>query len=126
MPLAGRRILIVEDEALIALDLAETLEQFHAIIVGSVNNVAAARKLILERTIDCAVLDVQLSGETIESLIPELDARQIPRVFTTAYTKEALPKAWRTWPSLHKPMLAGDVVRAIARVIAARGPSPEP
>jgi hypothetical protein len=53
MPLSGYRILIVENEALIALDLEQTLEQLHAVVVGSVNNVVAARKLISEAKIDC-------------------------------------------------------------------------
>jgi hypothetical protein len=45
MPLSGYRILIVEDEALIALDLSHTLEDLHAIVVGPVNNAADARKM---------------------------------------------------------------------------------
>src|SRR5262245_52511730 len=93
MPLSGRRILIVEDEALIALDLEATLQQLHAIVVGSINNVADARKIISEQQIDCAVLDVQLMGETIDLLIPDLDSRRIPRVFMTALAQEDLPNA---------------------------------
>jgi DNA-binding NtrC family response regulator len=118
MPLSGRRILIVEDEALIALDLAETLEQLHAVVVASVNNVAAAREIVSEQQIDCAVLDVQLFGEHIEALIPDLDARRIRRVFMTAFSAEELPREWRVWPSLHKPMAVGDLLRAIERVAA--------
>jgi len=117
MPLSGRRILIVEDEALIALDLEATLQQLHAIVVGSINNVADARKIISEQQIDCAVLDVQLMGETIDLLIPDLDSRRIPRVFMTALAQEDLPNAWKAWPALHKPMAVGDLLRAIERVI---------
>jgi DNA-binding NtrC family response regulator len=117
MPLSGYRILIVENEALIALDLEQTLEQLHAVVVGSVNNVAAARKLISEARIDCAVLDVHLGGESAAALIPELDARHIPRVFMTAYPEERLPKTWTVWPVIQKPMVSGTVLRAIERVI---------
>jgi DNA-binding NtrC family response regulator len=81
----------VEDEALIALDLSQALEDLHAIVVGSVNNAAAARKLVSEEKIDCAVLDVQLSGASVATLIPELDARHIPRVFMTAFPEHDLP-----------------------------------
>jgi CheY-like chemotaxis protein len=83
MPLSGFRILIVEDEALIALDLSQVLQQLQAVVVGSVNNVADARRLLSE-VIDCAVLDVHLGVESVAALIPELDARHIPRLFMTA------------------------------------------
>ena len=118
MPLSGYRILIVEDEALIALDLSHALkDDLHAIVVGSVNNVADARKLISETKIDCAVLDVHLGVENVAALLPELDARHIPRVFMTAYPEKHLPKAWIVWPVLQKPMNRGDLLRAIERVI---------
>jgi DNA-binding NtrC family response regulator len=117
MPLSGYRILIVEDEALIALDLAGVLQQLRAIVVGSVSNVAAARKLVSEATIDCAVLDVNLGVESVAALIPELDALQIPRVFMTGHAENDLPRAWTVWPVLEKPMVMGDLLRAIERVI---------
>jgi len=118
MPLLGRRILVVEDEALIALDLAEALQELHAIVVGPVNNVAAARQIISEQQIDCAVLDVQLFDENVSTLMPDLDSRRIPRVFMTAFAHEDLPKEWKAWPALHKPMAVGDLLRAIERVVA--------
>lgn len=117
MPLSGYRILIVEDEALIALDLSQVLQQLHATVVGPVNNVADARKLVSEAKIDCAVLDVHLGIESVDALIPELDARRIPRVFMTAYHGKNLPKAWSAWPAIEKPMVIGDLLRAIERVI---------
>ena len=117
MPLSGYCILIVEDEALIALDLEHALEDLHAIVVGSVNNVADARKLVAEEKIDCAVLDVQLGPESVSALMPELDARHIPRVFMTAFPEHDLPKAWTVWPVLEKPMNRADLLRAIERVL---------
>jgi DNA-binding NtrC family response regulator len=120
MPLSGYRILIVEDEALIALDLLRTLEDLHAIVVGSVNRVSDARKVVSEAKIDCAVLDVQLGGESVAALIPELDARHIPRVFMTAVPERGLPEAWTAWPVIEKPMNRADLLRAIERVIEKR------
>ena len=120
MPLSGYRILIVEDEALIALDLSYALEDLHAIVVGPVNNLAGARKLVSEGEIDCAVLDVHLGIESVAALLPELDARHIPRVFMTAYPEQNLPKEWRVWPVLEKPMNRADLLRAIERVVEKR------
>lgn len=120
MPLSGYRILIVEDEALIALDLEQALEDLHAVVVGSVNNVADARKLVAEAAIDCAVLDVHLGVESIAALMPDLDARQVPRVFMTAYTQGELPKPWTVWPVLQKPLLRRDLLRAMEQVVKSR------
>jgi two-component SAPR family response regulator len=120
MPLSGYRILIVEDEALIALDLSQVLQQLQAVVVGSVNNMADARKLIFEVKIDCAILDVNLGDDNVAALIPELDARHIPRVFMTAYSEKNLPPAWSVWPAIEKPMVTGDLLRAIERVIEKR------
>ncbi len=117
MPLSGYRILIVEDEALIALGLSQVLQQLQAVVVGSVNNMADARKLIFEVKIDCAILDVNLGDDNVAALIPELDARHIPRVFMTGYPKKHLPKAWSVWPAIEKPMVTGDLLRAIERVV---------
>ena len=120
MPLSGYRILIVEDEALIALDLEHALKDLHAVVVGSVNNVADARKLVSEAEIDCAVLDVHLGVESVAALLPELDARHIPRVFLTAHPQQHLPKEWSIWPVLEKPMNRAALLRAIERVIEKR------
>jgi DNA-binding NtrC family response regulator len=120
MPLAGHRILIVGDQALIALDLEQALKDLHAIVVGSVNNVADACKLVSESKIDCAVLDVHLGVETVAALIPELDARHIPRVFMTALPEHNLPEAWTAWPVVQKPMVRSNLLSAIERVIENR------
>jgi DNA-binding response OmpR family regulator len=62
--LSGMRILYVEDEALIALDMAEALAKEGAIVAGPAGSVADATRLLAEK-VDCAVLDVSLSDETI-------------------------------------------------------------
>jgi DNA-binding NtrC family response regulator len=130
MPLSGYHILIVEDEALIALDLEQALTDLHAVVVGSVNNVGDARKLVSESEIDCAVLDVHLGVESVAALLPELDARHIPRVFMTAHPEQNLPKEWRVWPVLQKPMVRSRLLSAIERVIENRsaglGPNTAP
>ena len=124
MPLSGYRILIVEDEALIALDISHALRDLHAVVVGSVNNVADARKLVSEVRIDCAVLDVQLGSESVAALIPKLDARHIPRVFMTAVPERDFPEAWTAWPVIEKPMNRADLLRAIERVVDHHSPGP--
>jgi len=124
MPLSGCRILVVEDEALIALDLEHTLRELHAVVIGPVDNIADARRFIAAGRIDCAVLDVQLGADSIKVLIPELDARDIPRVFMTAFSQTDLPTTWKAWPVILKPMATGDLLRAIEQVLVSRAREP--
>ena len=114
--LSGCRILYVEDEALIALDIADALEKEGAIVAGPVNNVADATSLLAEK-IDCAVLDVNLSNGSIAPLARQLESSRIPMVFVTGYTQSDLPVLWRTWPIFIKPISRVDLVDAIARLV---------
>jgi DNA-binding LytR/AlgR family response regulator len=103
-------------QALIALDIADALEKEGAIVAGPVNNVADATPLLAEN-IDCAVLDVNLSNESIAPLARELEASRIPMVFVTGYKQSDLPVLWRTWPIFIKPISRVDLVDAIARLV---------
>jgi CheY-like chemotaxis protein len=117
------RVLVVEDEPIVALDLAEVLERHGAIVVGPTGNVADARRLVAGSQIDCAVLDVDLGRESVAPLVRELGVLQIPFVFMTGYDEKDLSPLWRAHPILHKPMLADALVDALRRVCSF-GPAP--
>jgi CheY-like chemotaxis protein len=89
--LSGRRILVVEDEALIALDLQGMLDQRGATVVGPAATVSEALKTITENQIDCALLDLKLGDETADPVAAALKQRAIPTVFVTAYGDGHLP-----------------------------------
>lgn len=108
--LGGCRILIVEDRYLIAAELADEVERGGAEVVGPVGDVAAACKLIAERAIDCALLDVNLEGELAYPLAEALRIKGVPFIFLTGYDREILPEAWRDCPRLTKPV-SGRVLR---------------
>jgi CheY-like chemotaxis protein len=83
--LLGRRILVVEDEALVATMIADILEELRAIVVGPAGSLNAGLLLAEAAEIDGAILDVNLRGEAIDPIAQSLTARKIPFVFATGY-----------------------------------------
>jgi len=83
--LAGLRVLVVEDEFLIAAVLQEMLEDATAVAIGPTATVAEALHLLQTREVDAALLDMNLNGQWSDPVAAELKARRIPFVFTTGY-----------------------------------------
>ena len=111
--LAGRNILIVEDEYLIAAEMAEAFEECGAQIVGPVSSVEEACDCIGQSSLDAAVLDVNLRGEKVFKVAELLLERGIHFVFTTGYDEDALPEPYRSAPRIGKPADPQDVIRAL-------------
>jgi CheY-like chemotaxis protein len=115
---AQARILVVEDEALVAFALEETLSDFGYDVVGPAPSVQAAMKLIANEKIDAAVLDVNLGGETIAPVAAALATAGAPFLFTTGYSgASGLPQGFRDRPALNKPYQPQDLRAALARLL---------
>jgi two-component SAPR family response regulator len=104
----GCRLLVVEDEAVIALDLKETLEKLGCEIVGPINSIATAMKLAKSERLDGALLDVNIQGNKISSVAKLLQERGIPVLLVSGYDFSALPEFLREMPRLSKPFTDGD------------------
>jgi CheY-like chemotaxis protein len=102
--LSGRRILVVEDERLIALDIQDILEGWGCTVMGPVATAAAALKLIAEDLPDSAILDVDLDGGTSEPVAARLRASGRPFLILTAYQRRHIRGALRDAPLLSKPL----------------------
>jgi CheY-like chemotaxis protein len=83
--LKGKRILVVEDEALIAVMVEDMLADFGSIVVGPAATIQAALALAQSEVIDAAILDVNVRGERIDPVAEALFARGIPVLFATGY-----------------------------------------
>jgi CheY-like chemotaxis protein len=118
--LSERRILVVEDEPIVALDLAGVLESRGATILGPASSVAEARRFISGSQIDCAVLDVNLGRESVAPLVRELGELNIPLVFLTGYDERDLSPLWRVHPILHKPTVAEELIDAVRHICPSR------
>ena len=116
--LDGRHILIVEDEAMIALDLTRLLEENGATVVGPAGNLSQALGLIAASKVDCAAVDIGLGGERVWPVVEALEQATVPFVFLTAYSEKELPLRYRSRPIFQKPMSSGMLIDAIAALVA--------
>ena len=100
----GQMVLLVEDDFLIAMDVAASLEADGARVVGPVATVRAALDLI-SRTecLDAAILDINLRGATSYELADVLCARGVPVIFVTGYDKNVVPQRYADIPVCEKP-----------------------
>jgi CheY-like chemotaxis protein len=109
-----QRILIVEDEPLIAMMLEDFLEVLGKQLAGQADTVADALALIDGGGIDAAILDVNLrGGEQSWAIADALAARNVPFVFATGGSQEGLIEAHRTRPTLAKPFTMDGVGKAL-------------
>jgi DNA-binding NtrC family response regulator len=116
-PLEGRKILIVEDEAPIALSLASAVAQAGGFAVGPAATVAASFALMADHTLDGALLDIRLRGETSFPLADVLVVLGIPFVFVSGLSSALMPYPHRDRPLFDKPYEVHDVIATLARLL---------
>ena len=116
--LNGRRILVVEDEALVAMLVEDALADAGATVIGPAATVAEALAL-LEREAQvphAAVLDLNLAGETSTPVADVLAARGVPFVVATGYGASGLPAGHADVPVLAKPYDPDDLTSTLRRI----------
>lgn len=119
--LNGRRILIAEDEGLIALELENVLQDLGCEVVGPVSRVGDVLKEVRARQLHGALLDVNLRGEQIFPILPDLVAEGVPMIITSGYNDPTLfPKEFRELPRIPKPIDAGALHALCLEIFAAR------
>ncbi len=110
-----RRILVVEDEFLIALDISGVLEQAGYAVVGPAATTAEALGAIAGDVIYGALIDVNLGGESVGSVADALTRRGIPFAFVSGYGRDRLPADYQQAPLVRKPFTGKDLLEAVAR-----------
>ena len=103
------RILIVEDEAFIALTLEDMLDELGFAVAGTVSHVADAVEMIAREAIDGALLDVNLGTQKIDPVADLLAQRGCPFIFTTGYGRSGIPASHADRPVLQKPFRMDDL-----------------
>ena len=116
MSLADRRILVVEDDMLIAMLIEQVLQDLGCIVVGPVGRLDAALRLAGSEALDAAILDVNIRGGPVYPVAEQLRTRGIPFVLASGYGDWALPAAFRGQPRLTKPFTC-DEVKAQMRLL---------
>ena len=115
--LHARRILVVEDDALIAMLIEETLIDEGCVVIGPAATLAAALALARDEEIDAAVLDVDLAGSRTDAVADLLASRGIPFLFATGYGDRAAASAHANAPVIGKPFKLDALVLAIEQLI---------
>jgi CheY-like chemotaxis protein len=117
--LRDRRILIVEDEYLVAMSLAEALQDAGSIVLGPVPSVdKAITKIESEPHIDGAVVDVNLGGVLAYPVADLLIARKIPFVFTSGYEDNLLRDRYSQVKNCAKPYLFATMEEALVEAMS--------
>jgi CheY-like chemotaxis protein len=107
------RVLVVEDDYVIALDLARALDELGAQVVGPVSSAEEAVQLVREHDpqIDAAILDINLGSHLVYPVADALRERAVPFVFATGYEAWSIPPAYGAVPRCSKPVDAAQVIR---------------
>jgi CheY-like chemotaxis protein len=114
--LAGKRILLVEDEFIVAAMAEDMLSELGATVIGPANTIAKALDLAKRCAIDAAVLDVNMNGDRIDPVAEVLRARRIPMVFATGYGAGAFEPGHEA-SVLDKPYGQEQLADALARAL---------
>ncbi len=116
--LSGRRVLIVEDESLVAMLLETILEDMGCTPVGPASTVDEGLAMVTGgEPLDAALLDVNVAGRQVFPVARALKDRDVPFVFSTGYGEGGLPDEWRGQSTIQKPFTEAAVRDALMRAM---------
>jgi len=108
-----KRVLVVEDDALLGLDIAQQLTDAGLEVLGPAISVVNALRLMKQTGCDVAVLDVNLGSETAEPIALELRARRTPFVVLSGYSSDQHPPGFQGAPMLSKPAHPEEIIATV-------------
>ncbi len=116
MRLAAPRILVVEDEMTVAMLIEDMVSELAYEVAAVVPRLEDAMRLLDSDLFDLAMLDVHLNGKTVFPFAAELEAREIPFLFATAYGPRGIPVEFQDHMVLQKPFGPVELRRALVRL----------
>ncbi len=114
---AGRRFLVIEDEAVVALVVSAGLQDAGAASVETVATVDQALQRIEEGSFDGAILDGNLHGHAVDGIAAALVRRKVPFLFVSGYGRDGLPAAFKNAPVLGKPFTQELLLDAVVELM---------
>lgn len=118
--LRGKRVLVVDDEPIVAMDIEAALTDNGVEVVGPVGSIEGAQALIDAGGFEAALLDVNLGGRKVDELAAALTRLNIPFAFLTGYERKDLPQAFRQAPMLAKPFSRAEVIAMLGELLKER------
>jgi CheY-like chemotaxis protein len=115
--LKGLRVLVIEDEAMIAMLIEDMLLELGCTMLGPAADVAQAFSMIQELHFDVAILDVNLSGERTMPVAEKLRAKGVPFIFATGYGASGIDAEFKDRAVLTKPFRNGDLQDALRTLV---------
>jgi DNA-binding response OmpR family regulator len=115
--LEGKRILVIEDEPLVAMDLESSLTAAGCDVVGPAGTIEEAKSLVADGHYDAALVDVNLAGHPVDEIAAALTQKNCPFAFVTGYGREALPRGFRDAVVLGKPFGQEQLLAAIEALL---------
>ena len=112
------RVLIVEDEMLVAMNLEDMLLELGHEVAGIAGRLGAALALAKDAAFDAAILDVNLAGEKSFPVADLLAERGLPFLFATGYGLQGIEERYRSRTVLQKPFRSADLEAALATLAA--------
>lgn len=123
MIFSGKRVLVVEDEFLVALGLEDNLRSLGCAVVGPISSLSAALAAAAHEKVDAAILDVNLAGEAVYPAASILADRGIPFLFCSGYTGSVrMPAEFADTPRVSKPYTSRVIADALSELLSG-GPS---
>jgi two-component SAPR family response regulator len=117
-PAEGLSVFVVEDEALVLLNLEDMLEELGCAVAGTAMHIEGAERCFAEGiTADVAVLDVNVAGEMVFPFARKLAGCNVPIVFATGYGRAGLPDDFHHHPVLQKPYTAEDLASGLREAL---------
>jgi CheY-like chemotaxis protein len=111
--LKGLRVVVVEDETLLAMLIEDMLEELGCEVLWTAHRVGKALDLVAQSEPDAAVLDVNIAGDEVYPVAQALAARNIPFIFATGYGGRGLDESWRGRPIVQKPFQMEHLSRGL-------------
>jgi len=114
------RVLLVEDESIVAMMVADLLEELGHVVAGAASTLEDAVVKAASLEFDVALLDLNLNGRQSKPVVAILQRRELPFVFTTGYGS-AMTAELAEVPVLRKPFLIGDLQDVLQQAIKKEG-----
>ena len=112
----ARRILVVEDETIVALFMEDLLVELGYEVAGIVSRLEEAMARADDRSFDFAILDVHLAGKEVFPFADALVERGVPFLFATGYGARGIPERLRNRPTLQKPFRPDELADTITKL----------